>query len=56
MKGSRESVMICHAFIIHFFFKKYMLHVWTRPYKSIAWHRKRDGLKGKLLWVEKSIR
>lgn len=48
-----ESVMTCHAFVVHLLFKKYMLHIWTRPYRAIGWHRKRDGLRGKLFWIEK---
>jgi len=52
-KINNESVMNCHAFIIHIFFKKYMLHIWTHPYFSLAWHRKHDGLIGKLFWIER---
>lgn len=42
-----EGVMKCHAFIVHLFFRKYMLHIWTSPYRKVAWHRKRDNLPGK---------
>jgi hypothetical protein len=51
-----ESIMICHAFIIHFLTRKYMLHIWLKPYRSIAWHKKNDDQKGKLFWIERYLR
>jgi len=45
--------MVCNAFIIHILFRKYMLHIWTKPKKSVAWHRKLDSQKGKILFIEK---
>jgi len=48
-----KKVMVCHAFVVHLFTKKFMLHIWLRPYKRLGWHRKRDGLIGRLLWIEK---
>lgn len=47
------SPLVCKAFIIDLLAKRYMLHIWLRPYFSIAWHRKRDGRAGKLFWIEK---
>lgn len=52
-KLNARPVMICKAFIVDLLGKRYMLHIWTRPRFSVAWHRKRDGLIGKLLWIEK---
>lgn len=48
-----DSIMTCYAFIIHFFSKKYMFHIWTRPYRAMDWHRSSDGRKGRLFWVER---
>jgi len=48
-----DSIMTCYAFIIHLFSKKYMFHIWTRPYRAIDWHRSSDGRKGRLFWVER---
>jgi len=45
-----KKIMIFHVFIIHFLFKKYILHIWIRPFWSITWH-KGDG-KGKLFRIE----
>jgi len=49
----RESVMFCRAYIIDFLGKRYMFHIWLRPRLEFGWHRKRDGIKGKIFWVEK---
>lgn len=51
-KNDKNS-LLCKAFIVDLFTKRYMLHIWLKPYLSIAWHRKTDGLTGKLFWVEK---
>jgi len=49
-----ERFMICHAFIIDFFFKKYMLHLWVKPFWSISCHRKYDdGKKSRLFWIKR---
>lgn len=45
--------LLCKAFIIDLVGKRYMLHIWLKPYFSIAWHRKHDGLIGKLFWIER---
>ena len=49
--GKQESVMFCRAFIIDFLGKRYMFHIWLRPHFALGWHRKRDGVRGKLIWV-----
>jgi hypothetical protein len=51
-----KPVMICQAFIVHQLFKKYMLHIWTRPDRSIGWNRKHDGQIGKIFWIERYSR
>lgn len=51
--GKQESVMFCRAFIIDFLGKRYMFHIWLHPHFALGWHRKRDDIKGKLLWVVK---
>lgn len=48
-----ESAMTCHAFIVDILGLRYMLHIWTRPRFSVAWHRKRDGLLGKIFWIQR---
>lgn len=50
---TKESSMYCRAFIIDVLGCRYMLHIWLKPHFSIAWHRKRDGLTGKLFWIQK---
>lgn len=45
--------MVCKAFIIDLFRKRYMLHIWLKPHFSIAWHKKQNGLVGKLFRIEK---
>jgi len=45
--------MICHAYMIDFFFKKYMLHIWLKPRIDIGFHKKVLSPKGKIFWIEK---
>lgn len=52
-KSEEKPLYLCKAFIIDMFGRKYMLHLWLKPYQKIAWHRKNDGLKGKLFQVTK---
>ena len=51
-KDNKNS-LFCKAFIVDLLGKRYMLHVWLKPYFSIGWHRKRDGLAGKMFWLER---
>ena len=48
-----SNPLLCKAFIIDLLGKRYMLHIWLKPYFSIGWHRKHDGRTGKLFWIEK---
>lgn len=47
------KVMVCHAFIVDILSLRYMLHIWTKPHFSLAWHRKRDGLIGRMFWIQR---
>jgi hypothetical protein len=51
--GQQEAVMFCRAYIIDFVGKRYFLHIWLKPYFKLGWHRKRDGVKGKIFWITK---
>lgn len=46
------SAMFCKAFIIDLLGKRCMLQVWLKPNFAIGWHKKNDGVKGKLFWIE----
>lgn len=48
-----KNTLICEAFIVDLFTKRYMLHIWLKPYFSIAWHRKNDDLIGRLFWIQR---
>lgn len=52
VEGNKNS-LFCKAFVIDLFGKRYMLHFWFKPHFSVAWHRKRDGLVGKLFWIQR---
>jgi len=44
---------ICKGYVIDFFKKSYMLHIWTYPKFSVGWHRKIDGSGEKIFRIKK---
>jgi hypothetical protein len=44
---------ICHAYIVHLLFQRFMLHIWLKPKFSIGFHKKLSAPKGQFLWIKK---
>ena len=52
-KESPQKPPICRAYIIDIFKKSYMIHIWTWPKFSVAFHRKPDSPENRFFAIRK---